>query len=215
MSDDGIKSTWRCAACGRENLAAAAVCSLCLAPQSGTAATGLVARPAPGPSVPAADEDYPRPLPMSVFQRRLPGATATAIVFVCLVLAPLYGAGLALLIVLLPALIYLDRRARMVAGAGRGKKRTFAVVLTAVVLAVLVVGSTLITFVGVCFPTGTYAIMGMGGEGYAMQVLVWVGGLIGGLFGAVAVSYVLVRLMFRRGKRREEPWEPPHLNVRL
>ncbi|HVS36904.1 MAG TPA: hypothetical protein VMS17_15195 [Gemmataceae bacterium] len=135
-------------------------------------------------------------------------------VIACGVLLFAYGLGLGLALVLLPSMLYLYRLHREEPPETAAVTRNPDLGWAAVAIAGLVIFSSVITFVGVCAPTGAYAISGLAQEGNLVQTLVWVSGLIGGLLAAGGVSYGLIRLLFRRGSRRDEPWEPPNIDVR-
>ena len=92
--------------------------------------------------------------------------------------------------------------------ADRTAGQTFAVVAAATGIALLVVASSLITFVGVCAPAGAYAI-DLGRAGGGVQVLVWIAGLVVGLALAVAVGYGITAAFFRSRKPFDPRIPPP------
>jgi hypothetical protein len=219
MSDEGIKSTWRCPACGRENPATASRCSLCLAARPGAA--DIVAEPSPvrGPSA-ETDEDNPRPPPSAPARSSVRWLTGAFIVGACGLLIPVFGSGLALLVALVPALIRLFRAdcqptANPLVRPADQIDWGWGSVAAAIAAASLVFISSLITFMIVftlCTRGAIYDSTGR--RDHSAELLDWVGGVTMGVLAAGGVGYGLVRLMFRREKRRDKPWEPPSSSFR-
>jgi hypothetical protein len=201
MSDEGATGAWRCRECGRENRLWETHCWYCSAPrQGGTDIT--TTPPAPPRPAPERDEDYPERRWLSPFHWRLPSLTGDMIIFLCGVLSLAFGIGLALLLGLLPALIRLyrvgrERRAELGVLPFLAVTRGFAVTAAASGIAFLVVVSSLITFAGVCYPTGVYAVFNLG-SAPVLQAIVWLGGLLGGMVLAGSLAYGIVRAFFRR-----------------
>ena len=190
MSTEGIQSTWRCPECGRENRVADVRCWLCFAPRPGAAAVADRPPPLCRPLGDDRDDDYPQlPRTASLFQRRLPIATAVLIILLMLatlalmvlVFDPLGNAvefvvtallGLAVLLILTPALVRLFRVGRARAAEPPPESRNlalqnFRVIIAAPLIAMLVVGSAFITFVAVCAPVTMTGYVGMGEMGHS------------------------------------------------
>lgn len=219
MSDEGIKSTWRCPACGRENPATAVRCSLCLAARSG--ATGIVAEPGPQ-CIPSAetDDDYPQPRPPTLSRwppRKLTGAF---IIVACALFIPLFGAGLALLVALTPALVRLFRDDAQPAVNPLGRPADTidwgcGSLTAATTVAILVVISSLITFMAVCVPGAMFGSMSNTYHtDLAAWWLGWGGGVTLGVLAAGGVGYGLVRYWLRKEGGQSESAEPPNSGTR-
>ena len=215
MTEEGMRSAWLCRECGRENRPPEPRCGFCSAPRPG--ATDIATTPSPARRPLAeADDDYPKPLGLSPFHRPLPAVTAYAIIIICAMGALVYGAGVALLIVLTPALYRLFRIARerslyASSPTDRTAGQMFAIVAAASGIAFLVIVSSLITFTAVCLPTGTYAVLGLEREGYPTQVVVWTAGLLGGLALAGGLGYGITAAFFR-SQKRADPRVPPGID---
>jgi len=214
MAEDGISSLWVCRQCGRENRPPEPRCWFCSAPRPG--ATEIATTPAPARRAPAeTDDDYPKPLSWSSFHRRLPAATAYAVISLSAVLVLAYGVGVAMLILLAPVLHRLFRmdqeRAQSFLSwrSDRTAGQTFAVIAAAIGIALLVVVSSLITFTAVCFPTGGYAIVNLGPEGLAIQIVVWTAGMLGGMVLAGGLGYAIIAAIFRSPKQFDPRVPPP------